>query len=59
MVRSPPMRGANDAPDELPAGLELQYETPAVEHREPIREPAVLGTFRVSPSWTEADDEEG
>ena len=33
----------------------MEYEPPAVEHREPIREPAVLGY--VSPSWTEADNE--
>jgi len=36
----------------------VPYEPPAVEHREPIREPAVLGTVRLSPTWTEADDDE-
>ena len=37
---------------------DVPYEPPAVEHREPIREPAVLGTVRLSPTWTEADDDE-
>ena len=35
----------------------MRYEPPAVEHREPIQEPAVLGATYPSPTWTQADDE--
>ena len=34
----------------------MHYEPPAVEHREPIQEPVVLGY--PSPTWAEADDED-
>ena len=48
MVRSPVMRG----------GIGEPYQPPAVEHREPIQEPAVVGVAYTSPKWTHPEEEE-